>query len=82
MGHDTTANFTKDVLGQTLTRFVEITAKPRLTRPMYCELLKHPHKAALKAFRTAPASRLAASTSGEGSALTPLLGLCLHANES
>jgi hypothetical protein len=57
VGHDTTVNMTKDVLGQTLTRFVEITAKPRLSRLAYCELLKHPHKAAMKAYRTS-ASRV------------------------
>jgi len=61
VAHDTTANMTKDVMGQTLSRFVEITAKPRVSRSMYCELLKHPHKAALKAYRNSPSSRIAAA---------------------
>jgi len=59
VGHDTVANLTKDTLGQTLTRSIEISAKPMLTRQGYCELLKHPHKAAFKAYK-GPASRLSA----------------------
>ena len=46
VGHDTAVGFTRDVVGQTLTRCIEIAGKPRLTASQYAELLKHPHKAA------------------------------------
>ena len=36
VGHDTVANLTKDTLGQTLTRSIEISAKPMLTRYVKC----------------------------------------------
>ena len=53
-------------MAQTLTRSIEISLRPRLSRPAYCELLKHPHKAASKAYksarRVAAGSRMGAAT--------------------
>jgi len=74
VGHDTCVGLTKDVVGQTLARSLEKSAKPRLSHAAYVELLKHPHKAARKVFdSTRPCgSRVSASyKAGAVVALSP-----------
>jgi len=63
VGHDTFVGLTKDVVGQTLARFIERTAKPRLDHSSYIELLKHPHRAARKAYDAALPSSSSISAS-------------------
>ena len=65
VGHDTSVGLGKDVVGQTLTRAIERSAKPRLTPAAYAELLKHPHKAARKVYDTAKGSSSALKASSE-----------------
>ena len=52
VGHDTCTGLAKDCGAQTMTRYIERVTKGKLgSGAFYCELLKQPHKAALKEYR-------------------------------